>query len=108
MTSEATHFLPATLPLVPLKSPHVLFPHLTLTVTLPAAQAAVVVQSVSENARKHKAHSGVASSKLAGGSDIAASDIERMIGVVPVVDRIERRIGRWATGASLTKGMLTF
>jgi hypothetical protein len=63
-----------------------------------------MIQSINENALKHKAHSGTASAKQAGGSEIASSDVERMVGMVPVVDKIQRRIGRWATGEMVRKG----
>lgn len=98
---SSTPFLPATLPLLPLPPPYVVFPHLTISYTLSAVQAAVVIQSISENARKHKSHSGLPSAKQAGGTDIASGDMDRMVGCVPVVD-IERRIGRWATGELLS------
>lgn len=78
-------FLPSTLPLLPLPPPQVLFPYLRVSVILPASQVALVLNSISENARIQKLEDG-----------------SRLLAVVPVVE-IERRVGRWATAARIVK-----
>lgn len=76
----STPFLPSTLPLLPLHPPQILYPHLQVTITLPSSHLALVLDSISDNARDQKVEDSV-----------------RMLAVVPVVE-IERRIGRWACG----------
>lgn len=78
-----TPFLPSTLPLFPLPPSQLLFPHLSITTTIPGTHLAVVLNSIAENVKTTKGEDG-----------------SRMVAVVPVYE-IDRRVGRWACGESL-------
>ncbi|ORX37547.1 Lon protease C-terminal proteolytic domain-domain-containing protein [Kockovaella imperatae] len=82
---SSSPFLPSTLPLLPLPPPQVLYPNLQVSVPLPSAQLALVLNSIADNAKTQK-----------------AEDSGRMIAVVPVVE-IERRVGRWACAARVKR-----
>lgn len=82
----STPFLPSTLPLLPVPRPQLLFPFLSANITLTSAQVAVVVKSITDNAKHHKVDDS------AGGAADA-----RLVAVVPVLE-IERRVSRWACG----------
>ena len=72
-------FLPASLPLLPLSPPQLLYPFLTVTLNLPTAQLDLLLDAIKANVGKHQLENAA------------------FVAVVPVVE-IERRVNRWATG----------
>ncbi|WVW87102.1 ATP-dependent protease La [Kwoniella bestiolae CBS 10118] len=78
-----TPLLPSSLPLIPLPSPQVLYPHMGLTIPLSTTQLTLVLNAVQSNLNGK------------GGNG------ERgMVGVVPVAEG-DRRVGRWACAARI-------
>jgi hypothetical protein len=73
-------YLPPRLTLLPLPKPHVLYPFLQTTVSLPQEVVGHLLATLSETSETSKADSR-----------------ERFVAAVPVADG-DRRLGRWACG----------
>ena len=104
-------FLPPTLPLLPLATPQLLFPFLSVSIQLKEDEIALILKAVGENGHLD-APSPASRANTQGvkegdkpedrvweGKKVLAKG-ERMVAVVPVLE-IERRIGRWATAARI-------
>ncbi|WWC73858.1 ATP-dependent protease La [Kwoniella pini CBS 10737] len=78
-----TPLLPSSLPLIPLRSPQVLFPHLRASIPLSSTQLSLVIDAVQSNL---------------GGK--GGNGERGMIGIVPVADH-DRRVGRWGCAARI-------
>lgn len=76
-------YLPPTLALLPLPKPHVLYPFLQVTVTLPTEVVGHILATISEQTEANKLDSR-----------------DRFVAVVPVSDG-DRRVGRWACGGDM-------
>lgn len=73
-------YLPPTLTLFPLPKPHVLYPFLQVTVSLPTEVVGHILATITEQSESNKVESR-----------------DRFVAAVPVADG-ERRVGRWACG----------
>lgn len=73
-------YLPPALALFPLPSPHVLYPFLQVSVTLPTDVVGHILATLSEQADANKLDSR-----------------DRFVAAIPVAEG-DRRIGRWACG----------
>ncbi|WWC66051.1 ATP-dependent protease La [Kwoniella dejecticola CBS 10117] len=78
-----TPLLPSSLPLIPLRPPQVLFPHLRASIPLSSTQLALVLDAVQSNL---------------GGK--GGNGERGIVGVVPVADH-DRRVGRWGCAARI-------